>query len=268
MVRSCSRDVFGFIIAFRFPILFRDTECESTYVRTKREESEAGHSVTSSHSCLSVCVFYPLHMCRGMFIVIEGLDRVGKTTQCRLLQEYVQSTFGRPIQLLRFPNRCSIVGKRLDLFLKGQVRMSDETAHLLFSEDRWLSKSHIVNALNGNISILSDRYLFSGIAYSRAKGLEDACWRSTELGLPSPDLVIFLDSAPESLLERAEYGNELHEAAEFQRNVRAHYFKLCDSTWKIVNACKSIPEVHLEIQQIVRNFRLDFDDSSLLQFFQ
>lgn len=73
---------------------------------------------------------------RGAFIILEGLDRSGKTTQCKLLeQRFVEA--GRPVKMMRFPDRTTVIGQMIDGYLKSSVEMEDHVIHLLFSANRW-----------------------------------------------------------------------------------------------------------------------------------
>ena len=64
--------------------------------------------------------------------------------------------------------------------------------HLLFSINRWEMKEDIINQLNSKTHLILDRYSYSGIAYSNAKGIDIDWCMSPEKGLPKPDLVIYL----------------------------------------------------------------------------
>lgn len=78
---------------------------------------------------------------RGLFIVFEGLDRSGKSTQKKMLCDVLQGIE------LNFPNRtANESGRLLDLYLqnKGGNAMCDEAVHILFSMNRWESKPKIV----------------------------------------------------------------------------------------------------------------------------
>lgn len=94
---------------------------------------------------------------RGAFIVLEGLDRSGKTTQAKLLEEKL-SQGGRRVKLMRFPGKggvCTVttpivtiantlspdrstpIGQMIDSYLKSQTPIEDHAIHLLFSANRW-----------------------------------------------------------------------------------------------------------------------------------
>lgn len=82
--------------------------------------------------------------------------------------------------------------------------------------------SALLSALLSGTSLVVDRYAYSGVAYSAAKGLPglDVPWcRGPDAGLPAPDLVVFLDISRDDAAARAGYGKERYEVAEFQDKV-------------------------------------------------
>ncbi|KAF9499495.1 thymidylate kinase, partial [Pleurotus eryngii] len=156
---------------------------------------------------------------RGAFIVVEGLDRSGKTTQCAALHERLVES-GVVAELIKFPDRTTVIGQMIDSYLKSQSDMDDHLIHLLFSANRWELASSIERQLREGTSIVCDRYAFSGIAFSASKGLSYAWCRSPDIDLPAPDVTIFLDVSPEKAKERGGYGEERYEKEEMQKKVR------------------------------------------------
>ena len=73
-----------------------------------------------------------------------------------------------------------------------EYKMSDEAVHLLFSANRWEMKEQIVRDLQDGITYVCDRYAYSGVAYSAAKGLDFEWCKSPDKGLPLPDLTFYL----------------------------------------------------------------------------
>ena len=69
---------------------------------------------------------------RGRFIVLEGLDRSGKTTQTTMLKEHLDSS-GHAVKLMRFPNRETGTGKLINQYLAEGAKLSDQAIHLLFA---------------------------------------------------------------------------------------------------------------------------------------
>jgi dTMP kinase len=86
-------------------------------------------------------------MPRGAFIVLEGLDRSGKSTQVDRLIERLRSN-GKEVRLQKFPgmpslllinrtDRSTSIGKMIDAYLSSKTDLEDHAIHLLFSANRW-----------------------------------------------------------------------------------------------------------------------------------
>ncbi|KAI9464824.1 thymidylate kinase [Russula earlei] len=140
-------------------------------------------------------------MARGAFIVVEGLDRSGKTTQTDLLASRL-ATSGVSVERRKFPDRTTDTGQLIDAYLRGTTDLDDRAIHLLFSANRWEATASLESRLSAGATVLCDRYAFSGVAFSAAKGLPLAWCRAPDVGLPAPDLTLFLDLAPEAAAER------------------------------------------------------------------
>ena len=73
---------------------------------------------------------------RGALVVLEGLDRCGKTTQSSRLVQYLEG-LGHSAELWRFPDRTTSVGQMISSYLSNKSQLDDHTIHLLFSANRW-----------------------------------------------------------------------------------------------------------------------------------
>ncbi|KAI0664415.1 thymidylate kinase [Cubamyces menziesii] len=168
----------------------------------------------------------PERKSRGAFIVIEGLDRSGKSTQVDLLEQRFKAA-GLPVRLVKFPDRTTPIGKLIDSYLRSESELDDHAVHLLFSANRWELAPSIVDSLNAGTTVICDRYAFSGIAFSAAKnkpGMSYEWCRAPDVSLPAPDLTLFLDVSPEKARERGGFGAERYENAEMQERVE-HVFE-------------------------------------------
>lgn len=146
---------------------------------------------------------------RGAFIVLEGVDRCGKTTQCGLLLRHLVS-MGVAAVAMRFPDRTTLVGQLINSYLASKdVALDDRAIHLLFSANRWEAAPKIAKTLAAGTSIVCDRYAHSGVAFSSAKVSDPPLtveWcQSPDVGLPAPDVVIFLDLSQEVAEQRGGY---------------------------------------------------------------
>lgn len=119
-----------------------------------------------------------------------------------------------------------------------------------------MHRKQIEEDIAGGYTIVCDRYYYSGMVYSAAKSnaqLSLTWAREPEVGLPRPDLVIFLDLKPEAAEERGGYGDEKYEKREMQEKVRELFHALKDSEEEeasdmvIYDAGRSVEEVEKDI---------------------
>ena len=73
---------------------------------------------------------------RGAFILFEGVDRCGKTTQSTKLVEALKSS-GVNAELWRYPDRTTSMGQMINSYLQSKTEMDDGAIHLLFAANRW-----------------------------------------------------------------------------------------------------------------------------------
>ncbi|CAM8965349.1 unnamed protein product [Rhodiola kirilowii] len=184
---------------------------------------------------------------RGALIVLEGLDRCGKTSQSSRLFSSLKR-LGHSVELWRFPDRNTGVGQMISSYLSNQTQLDDRAIHLLFSANRWEKRSLMESKLRSGTTLIVDRYSYSGVAFSSAKGLDIEWCKAPEKGLLAPDLVLYLDIKPEEAAERGGYGGERYEQLEFQTKVSKQYQTMRDHSWKIING--GLPMEDIEKQLI------------------
>jgi dTMP kinase len=168
---------------------------------------------------------------RGVFILFEGIDRCGKTTQANMLTKYLGGLVKTPnqgnnVEFIRFPDRTSTIGQMINSYLVSATNMNDNTIHLLFSANRWEASQEIERKLNAGCNLVCDRYAYSGVAFSSAKGLDLEWCKACDIGLPAPDCVIYLDMPVEEAAGRGQYGEERYEKVDFQLKVREKFMQL------------------------------------------
>ncbi len=169
---------------------------------------------------------------KGIFVVLEGIDGTGKTTQLALLAEKYQEA-GFPVVRTREPTD-GIWGKQIrEIAAKGRDHISPEYELDLFLKDR---EEHVANviepALRARNIVLSDRYYYSTIAYQSAIGIDpDHIRRRNEELFPKPDVVILLDARPEVGISRIVQGrreknNQGFEQQAYLEEVRKRFKEL------------------------------------------
>ena len=77
---------------------------------------------------------------------------------------------GRKAKYINFPDRSTDCGSFIDKFLTKKQDFADETIHLLFTLNRWEAKKNMEKLLMDGTTLVVDRYSYSGVAYSAAKG--------------------------------------------------------------------------------------------------
>ena len=110
---------------------------------------------------------------RGLLIVFEGVDRVGKSTQVQMLKDWFASQRHEITDCMRFPgtyilkiDRTTQSGKLINDLLTSKNNMSVNASHLLFSFNRWEKKDTLISLLERGVNVIVDRYAFSGVVYS------------------------------------------------------------------------------------------------------
>lgn len=181
---------------------------------------------------------------RGALIVFEGCDRSGKSTQSKILLDKLKVN-GYCSELIQFPNRSSTTGELINDYLNKEVEMDDHAIHLLFSANRWEMAETILKKLNDGINVILDRYAYSGVVYtSSKKGLDFEWCKCSDIGLPEPDVVFFMDQV--STENRAAFGKERYETREFQQLVYNNFKKIAGidgGLWVNVDGTRSIEEI-------------------------
>ncbi|KAM9663817.1 thymidylate kinase isoform 2-T2 [Trichechus inunguis] len=193
---------------------------------------------------------------RGALIVLEGVDRAGKSTQSRKLVAALCAD-GYRAELLRFPERSTEIGKLLSSYLEKKTEVEDHSVHLLFSANRWEQVPLIRDKLDQGVTLVVDRYAFSGVAFTAAKENVSLDWcKQPDVGLPRPDLVLFLQLQLADAARRSGFGRERYEDGAFQERALHCFQQLMQDPsldWKTVDASRSVEDVHKEIRALSKD---------------
>ncbi|KAF8206589.1 P-loop containing nucleoside triphosphate hydrolase protein [Mycena galopus ATCC 62051] len=135
----------------------------------------------------------------------------------------------------------------IDSYLRSQSELDDRAIHLLFSANRWELAASIEQLLAAGTTVVCDRYAFSGVAFSAAKGLPLEWCRSPDVSLPAPDV---------TLHGVGGYGEERYEKEEMQRKVRDVFHQISseftEASWMTINAGREREDVAEDIWKLVR----------------
>ena len=204
---------------------------------------------------------------KGKFIVIEGIDGCGKTTQIAALSEWLPKSgllkTGSKLITTREPGG-SILGKKLrSLILDNEAnnKPSPLAELLLYSADRAEHVSKIIlPALKTNNWVLSDRFSDSTLAYQGygreinidlIKNLENIVCQGQY-----PDLTFFLEISPEESLFRRNKkipDRMESEGIKFLEKVNEGFKKIAkEKNWKVISASQNIQNISNQIKEILR----------------
>jgi dTMP kinase len=146
----------------------------------------------------------------GVLIAFEGLDQSGKQTQAEGVRDEVLSR-GRECRLLSFPDYTTPIGSEIEKALHGEREYGADVMQLLYVANRHERRDEMNHLLEGGVVLVCDRYTASTIAYGEAQGL-DAVWLAEiQRFLPTPDLTVLLDIAPETAVGRKATGRDKYE---------------------------------------------------------
>lgn len=192
---------------------------------------------------------------KGKFIVFEGIDGSGKSTQIALLKKRLEEK-GIPVYLTREPTDGPY-GAMLHTIMTGRLDACPETIAAMYVADRM---DHIKNSRNGllkkleeGMTVISDRYYFSSYAYQGAHMSMDYVIMANSVCAEAlkPDLHLFLDLEPEVSFKRISENRtdfEIYEKLDNLKNTRDKYFeafdKLKDSEKvAVINADRTVEEL-------------------------
>lgn len=194
------------------------------------------------------------------FFVFEGVDGSGTTTQIPLLADYFR-TKNKSVFETSEPTTFE-TGRFLRNCLSGTIQVQPETILLLFAADRnehIFSPFGILSSLKKYDYVISDRYLFSSLAYQGASGLFEQAKKYNE-NFPLPEVLFFFDCDAETAFHRVEKRSasgtatkEIYETKLFQKKVRYMYEKVlalyANTAMKtvVVDANRPIECVHAQI---------------------
>ena len=196
-----------------------------------------------------------------MFIAFEGLDGSGSSTQSKLLADKLEA-HGQPVLLTKEPTKDSYIGKLIREVLQHKWQCSPEALQLLFSADRAEHlKNQIEPALKNNQIVITDRYLFSTIAYGGLE-IKDTEWlKSLNSRFLLPDITFLFKLDPKICIERIHGRGsdfELFEKHEKLTSIWQNYEKIATNypNSHIIDASKSIEEIAEEIWGLVSSASL------------
>ena len=195
----------------------------------------------------------------GKFIVLEGLDGAGQSTQTEILAGFLKEK-GYRVLKTKEPTGKSEAGKLIRKILDKKENLSPKKLQELFSQDRkWHLRNIVIPALKEGKIVISDRYFFSSFSYGWAEGLSLEKLIKLNDKFLLPDLVFFLDVEPRICLKRIKKrgrGRTLFEKQEKLEKVYQNYkriIKKFKNLTKIysISGKRSIKKVSEDMKKII-----------------
>jgi len=200
-----------------------------------------------------------------VFITLEGPEGSGKTTQIRLLAEWLRQQ-GYQVVLTREPGGTAIGDQIRDVLHDlDNTAMDARTEILLYSASR---AQHVAQLIRPSLAagkiVISDRYADSTLAYQGyGRGLDLEMLETITAfatGGLAPDLTLYLDIVAKEGLQRRQLGgdewNRLDaEALDFHQRVRSGYLEMVKQEperWAVLDAARTVEEIQAEIKAVVQ----------------
>jgi dTMP kinase len=189
---------------------------------------------------------------KGILIYIEGLDGSGKTTHAHKLVSNLNKKGLKSIYTTE-PSR-GVIGKFIrETILEGKNRVPRVVEAVLFGLDRFEHfEKDLKPALSAGKIVISDRSVYSSLAYQGATGLKLDWIKEINKFCLEPDLAIFIDVPPPIVVKRIRRKKSVMEKLEIQKKVREVYIKFVkEGKLTLINGNKTKGEVQKSILKVV-----------------
>lgn len=199
-------------------------------------------------------------MNKGLFITFEGIDGCGKTTQIKLLKEYLENK-GYNVLVTREPGAIGLGEKLREILLNYDGEVSSNCESFLFLADRAQHIDTIIKpAIDNGTIVLCDRHTDSTVAYQgygRELNLKQIHYlNNIATNNIKPDITFILDIDVETSLERIGKNRDRMESAgiDFFNRVRNGYIEISKqepNRAKLINGKNSIEEIKNQIIEML-----------------
>lgn len=165
---------------------------------------------------------------KAKYLVIEGCDGSGKSTQTKILANYLKKKKYKVLAISE-PSK-NVLGKLISTKLvKRKNGYSKESIALAFASDRLILKDEILNgAFDKYDFIISDRSYISSLVYQPLLGVDVGWIKELNRFAAKPDLLIILDISTTEFMKRKGETDVIFEKKDFQEKVRQNYLEIPD----------------------------------------
>jgi len=190
-------------------------------------------------------------MANGKFIVLYGINNLGKTTQAKKLVEHIKQT-GRHCEHIKYPMyNLEPTGSIINEYLRqnNPYNLNGREAQIFYSFNRFHYQPELIKKLEAGINIVAEDYVGTGIAWGVAKGADKDFLKRMNEELLAPDLAILMDGERFTAGIEKYHGHENDD--ELVNKARAAHLELqAEYQWPMINANQEIDKVSADIWQL------------------
>jgi len=193
-------------------------------------------------------------MKEGIFIVLYGINNLGKSTQAQLLVDSLNQA-GLKAEYLKYPiYDLKPTGPKINAILRNTDKqpISEEEFQTLYTKNRFDFQPQLCKMLTEGVTVVAEDYIGTGLAWGASKGADLEKLIEANRGLVKPDVEILLDG--ERFLEAREDVHRHESNKELMEQCRDCHLQLAARFgWEIIDANQSIEEVQADILKVIEN---------------
>jgi len=190
---------------------------------------------------------------KGKFIVLYGINNLGKTTQAEKLVERLRKE-GRKAEYLKYPiYEIKPSGEILNNYLRGENEhnLTPKEAQIIYALNRSQYEKILLGKLENGINIIAEDYVGTGIAWGIGAGVNEQFLKKVNSHLLKEDLGFLFDG--KRFIESIEESHKHETNENLMSKVRDIHLKLAEEfDWIKINANLSIEEIHKELYSKVK----------------
>ena len=196
-----------------------------------------------------------------MIVTIEGADSSGKSTQAKMLVEWLGDN-GHKARLFKFPDYSTACGADIAERLRSGST-SPEMLHTLMAENRRERRTEILQAVSEAHIVVMDRYCESNIVYGMANGLDRKRLEEMDRQMPKSDAVILLDIDADRSQSRRTDGDAFESDTALMRRVADGYRReAAQNGWYVVPDGLGINLAHKAVVDCAKRVMSETEDAS------
>ena len=187
------------------------------------------------------------------FIVIYGINNIGKSTQIKNILNYLKSK-NLKVEHLKYPvYNLEPTGPKINKILRSkEQKISEEELQNLYTQNRKDYEPILIKKLNKGIYIVAEDYRYTGIAWGSAKGANEELLKKQNKNLLKEELVILMDGKRFLCGKEAIHIHENNDS--LMQKVRLKLLEFAkEQNWNIINANQPKDKVFQDIKQILDN---------------